>query len=380
MRIVSVLGLAGLCLLAPFGAPADIGSAAAFAADAQDIRSRLNDNAVTVMAGTAHEGSAAVVQDLAAALDERESLRVVPMLGHDTAQTVRDVLYLDGVDLGITQSTVLKHFAQTGELGDLKGQLVYVAKLFNEDFHLLARAELDSVTALSGKTVNVGPEGSGTEIAARIVFGGLGLDVEEVHLDTAEALSKLQSGEIDATVLIGPTPVAPIAQLGPQSGLAFLSIPYVKDLEEETYPAALGHDDYPDLIGSEQHVDTVSVSAVLVALNTPGDAKRQERLDRFVDRFFSRFDVLRQPPSHPKWREVNFAATLEGWQRAPQAQAWLDGAETRKLSDARERERFKAFLTQAGASGAPSGEPSSEAEQERLFQAFKAWSATQKSN
>ena len=90
-----------------------------------------------------------------------------------------------------------------------------------------------------------------------------------------------------------------------------------------------------------------------------------------MDRFFSKFDALREPPSHPKWREVNFAATLEDWQRAPQAQAWIDNAKTRALSEAREKERFRTFLAQTGK------DPTSEDEQETLFRAFKAWSERQ---
>lgn len=398
MRIVAAFGLAGLCLLAPLAAPGSIVFDTALAAGGPQDTSARDDSsapedaaapddrrqpaatAVTLMSGTTHEGNAALAQDVAAVLDDSSSLRVVPMVGKGPAQTVRDVLFLDGVDLGITQSTVLDRFARTGELGPIRDELVYVAKLFNEDLHLLSRSGIETAAALDGKSVNVGLEGSGTEIAARLVFDALGIEVRETHLDTAEAVRQLQSGEIDATILIGPTPIARVAQLSPGSGLRLLAIPYAKDLEDDTYPAALSHGDYPALIETGQSVDTVSVSAVLVALNKPDDAKRQERLERFVDRFFSRFDVLRQPPNHPKWREVNFAATLEGWRRAPQAQAWLDNARTQALSDARERERFKAFLAQGGATAVAGGDPASDAEQDRLFRAFKAWSAAQKSD
>jgi uncharacterized protein len=33
---------------------------------------------------------------------------------------------------------------------------------------------------------------------------------------------------------------------------------------------------------------------------------------------------LQKPPRHPKWREVNIAATLPGWTRFVAAQQWLD--------------------------------------------------------
>ncbi|ODR99795.1 hypothetical protein AUC68_01195 [Methyloceanibacter methanicus] len=364
MRIAMVLGLAGLCLLSPPGI------ASSRAGDATQESDALTETTVTVMSGSPFDGHAVIVRDMAAVLDDSPSLRVVPMIGRGPAQTLKDVLFLDGVDMGITHSTVLNHFAETGELGPIRDRLVYVAKLFNEDLHLLARADNASVQSLSGKTVNVGPAGSGTEIAARIVFEALGLHVEEAHLDTADAIVALKSGEIAATIVIGTTPITGLTRLGPDSGLALLPIPYAKGLEDDTYPSALAHDDYPGLIEHGERIDTVSICTVLVALNDQADAAHQAKIERFVGQFFSTFDALQQQPHHPKWREVNFAATLEDWRRAPQAQAWLDTARSKAVAEAREQASFKAFLTQAGDVVSP--DAVSEADQEKLFRAFKA--------
>jgi len=371
MRIAMVLGLAGLCLLSPCGVASSV------ADDARREEGQPNDAAVTIMSGTTFDGHATIVRDLAAMLHDSQSLRIVPMIGQGPAQTLKDVLYLRGVDLGITHSTVLNHFAQTGELGPIRERLVYVAKLFNEELHLLARTDIATVQALNGKTVNVGREGSGTQIAARILFEALGLQVQEAHLDTAHAVEALKSGDIDATILIGTTPIAGLAQLGPGSGLTFLPIPYAKGLEDDTYPSALTHDDYPALIEIGGRIDTVAICAVLVALHDTENAGYQAKLDRFIGRFFSTFDALQQAPNHPKWREVNFAATLEDWRRAPQAQAWIETAKSKAFAEARERKSFKAFLTQAGDVVSP--DQVSEANQEKLFRAFKAWSEAQQS-
>ena len=371
MRIAMVLGLAGLCLLSPFGVASSV------ADDARRDQAEPNDDAVTIMSGTTFDGYATIVRDLAAMLDDGQSLRIVPMIGQGPAQTLKDVLYLRGVDLGITHSTVLNHFAQTGELGPIRERLVYVAKLFNEELHLLARTDIATVQALNGKTVNVSREGSGTQIAARILFEALGLQVQESHLDTAAAVEALKSGDIDATILVGTTPIAGLAQLSSDSGLTFLPIPYAEGLEDDTYPSALTHDDYPALIESGGRIDTVAICAVLVALHDTENAERQAKLDRFIGRFFSTFDALQQAPNHPKWREVNFAATLEDWRRAPQAQAWIETAKSKAFAEARERKSFKAFLTQAGDVVSP--DQVSEANQEKLFRAFKAWSEAQQS-
>jgi TRAP-type uncharacterized transport system substrate-binding protein len=376
MRIALVLGLAGLCLLAPCGSASSTEGS---------TEARLEAGTVTIMSGSTFDGTAVIARDLAALVGDR-SLRAVPMIGQGPAQTLRDILSAGGtgvsVDLGVTHSTVLNHYARTGELGPIKDRLVYVAKLFNEDLHLLAGANIATVEDLDGKVVNVGPEGSATEIAAEILFEALELHIEAAHLDPADAVAQVRSGDLDAALLIGTTPIAGLSQIGSEAGVRLLPVPYPRGLEDDTYPTVLTHEDYPALIESGARVDTVGICAVLVSLgDTEGDAEdtsRQARIDLFVDRFFAKFDALRQPPNHSKWQEVNFAATLEGWRRAPQSQAWLDRARSAALAEARERESFKKFLTQTGDAVSPGSV--SDADQEKLFRAFKAWSKAQQSN
>jgi len=340
----------------------------------QNYRAQLNDNTVTIMAGATHGSDAAIVQDIAAVLDDGADLRVVPMIGKGPSQTVKDVLFMRGVDMGVTHATVLNHFAKTGEVGPIRDQVAYVAKLFNEEMHLLARAGIEDVKALDGKVVNFGPEGSGAEITARHVFATLGVHVSEVHLDDADAIAKLKSGEIDATILIGGKPSPLLSQIDRDSGLTLVSLPYAKGLEDETYPATLNHEDYPELIAPGARVDTVSVCAVLVSFNWDEQSARTKKLERFVNRFFSKFDAFLEAPRHPKWQQVNFAATLEGWKRSPLAQTWIDNAKTAVAADAGARKKFETFLAQAdtGASTV------SEEERTKLFRAFLEWSKTQK--
>src|SRR5215210_5226674 len=140
----------GLCLLASaaVGAPRGKGDAkppsgpnpAETARDAS--RSRANENVVTIMAGSPNGTELRVADELAQLLDEGDNLRVIPMVGRGAAQSVKDVMFLRGVDMGITQANILKYFARTGELGaDLVNQIAYVTKLFNEEIHILARSD-----------------------------------------------------------------------------------------------------------------------------------------------------------------------------------------------------------------------------------------------
>ncbi len=117
-------------------------------------------------------------------------------------------------------------------------------------------------------------------------------------------------------------------------------------------------------------MDTLSVCAVLVSFNWPSDSVRYAKIGKFVNRFFSNFDAFLQAPRHPKWREVNFAATLEGWKRSPLSQAWIDRAKAAASTDSASRDHFDAFLAQASATR---GTPISDAERADLFRAFLEW-------
>ncbi len=338
----------------------------------ENYRSRLNENVVTIMAGSPSGTDLSIATDIAQVVDDGDNLRVLPIVGRGVAQNVKDVMFLRGVDMGITQANVLKHYAKTGDLGsDFMQQIVYVAKLFNEEVHIVVRPDVTDIKQLKGKVVNLGEPGSGTAITGRLLLDDLAINVRESHLADADAIEKLKSGDIAAAMFMAGKP-APVMAWLKGSGLKVLPIPYDKVLEDAYYPATLTHDDYPDLIAEGQSVDTVSVCAVLVAFNWSSDNVRYRKVAKFVDAFFSKFDELQKPPRHPKWRDVNFAATLEGWHRSPAAQAWINRA--KQGASTASKSSFDTFLAQnTGSNGAPV----SEEQRAELFKAFLEWNKNQ---
>jgi uncharacterized protein len=339
----------------------------------ENYRSRLNENVVTIMAASPSETDLTIASDIAQVVDDDDNLRVLPIVGRGVAQNVKDVMFLRGVDMGITQANVLKHYAKTGELGaNFINQVVYVAKLFNEEVHVVVRSDVTDIKQLKGKVVNFGTPGSGTAITGLLLFEDLGIEVQDSHLNDADAIERLKSGGIAAAVFMAGKPAPVMEWLKGSDGLKLLAIPYTKELEDAYYPATLTHDDYPDLIAKGQSVDSVSVCAVLIAFNWSRDNVRYRKVAKFVDAFFSKFDEFQKPPRHPKWREVNFAATLEGWHRSPASQAWIDRAKQNPATAS--RSNFDTFLAQ----NAPSnGTPVSDEQRAELFKAFLEWNKTQ---
>jgi TRAP-type uncharacterized transport system substrate-binding protein len=289
-----------------------------------------NENTIGLISGSPNSDDTylQVANDLAEVLNDEDNLRILPIVGFGGPRNIRDVRYLRGVDIGLTQANILNSFRRSNErmgMGQTESKIAYIAELFKEEVHLVARPNITSIEGLRGLKVNLDAKGSGTSYSMRDLFKALGIEVEEVGMSQAEAMEKVKSGEIAGTALIAGKPVRSISKLTGADRLHFVPIPYPGQLIGDYLPATLAHDDYPDLIATGETVDTVAVGAVLIAYNWPKtNVDRYRRVQRFVEAFFPRIADFQRPPRHPKWHDVNLAATLPGWPRFEAAQAWLD--------------------------------------------------------
>jgi TRAP-type uncharacterized transport system substrate-binding protein len=321
--------------------------------------------------------------DLAEVLNDGDILRILPIAGIGGPRNIRDVRYVRGIDIGLTQTSILNNFRRSNErMGQFDNKIVYIAKLFNEEVHLVAKPNITSIEQLRGLKVNLDTKGSGTSYSMRDLFRTLGIEIEEVSLSQVEALEKVKSGEIAATALISGKPVRSMSKLTRTDRLHLVPIPYPTQLIGDYLPATLTHDDYPELVSAGETVDTVAVGAVLIAYNWPkANADRYQRVQRFVEAFFPKIAEFQKPPRHVKWREVNIAATLPGWNRFEAAQEWLD-SQRRQEEQQRNNNSEPATAEQAGSrqTVAPGGPRSaSSAEQPKqtvdpaLYQEFLRW-------
>ena len=169
-----------------------------------------NQNTIYIVSGNPNATYLSIAYDLTAVLDDEKdnSLRVLAVIGKGGGQNLRDVRFLKGVDLGITQSVLLNRMKRTNEIGPVEDKFVYIAKLFNEEMHLIVRAEsgITSIEQLAGKTVNFSDIGSGTQLSTREIFERLKIAAKEVNMGQSDAFEALRKGEIAATVLIAGKP------------------------------------------------------------------------------------------------------------------------------------------------------------------------------
>src|SRR3974390_2525502 len=333
------------------------------------LREKKNAWTVGIVGGLLSGTYMRVVDEMASVLNDRENLRVLPIVSYGAASNLDDLLYLRGVDAAVTQSDVFEYFKTQRKTPNLERRVQYVIRLPISELHILARNDVQSLEDLRGKKVNFGPAGTGASLTGTIVFQRLGINVNQVLIDQPTALQKLQSGEVDAIARVIPKPIDFFAKIPPNSGLHLVNIPFTKTFEDFYTLGEFNKQDYPNLLEGQDHIDTIAVPAVLAAFNWPKNSDRYNRLQRFTEYLFNRWDTFRHPPYHPKWRDVNLAATVPGWTRFGAAEELLQNMQTEQQQQQQQRAAFETFL-----SNQPNV-PSNDAEREALFRKFLQWQA-----
>jgi TRAP-type uncharacterized transport system substrate-binding protein len=331
-----------------------VGLCAASAARAEDKGAWLG-----LIAGPAVSAETLLAADMASLFPQGADLRVLPMLGDSGSGNLALLLDDPGIGLAFVSTEALAEAsAKDKRLAD---RLELVARLAPQEVHVLARAEVETLSDLSGKKVSVGPAGSASAVTATTLFKALGVDVEISNLDTPGAIEQLKQGALSAVVIVDAKPSPLIGAIPINIGLHLLPIPFGAQLEAAYLPTRLKASDYANLIRSGSEVATVATGMALVGAKTKRDKKAQAEIDKFVSVVFPRFAELQA--RHPKWREVNLAANLPGIKRAAAADAWL-------AAQAKQELRPMA----ASASGQIPAMPDlSKDQREALFRQFIQW-------
>ena len=351
-----------LCSSIAMSAPAAAQNGASY----QQMVERVNRGTVRVISGGIGGTYIRIATDLASVLNDGDRLRVLPMVGQGSVQNIADLLYLKGIDIGIVQSDVLSFIKRRDMYTGAEDRISYITKLYNEELHVVGAPDIGGIGDLAGRKVNFGVEGSGTAMTAETVFQNLGVEVEPVYHDQPLALQKVKDGEIAATLYVAGKPASAIGELRREDGFRLVPVGYDPALQQAYLPTTFTHQDYPSLVPEGSPVSTIAVGAVMAVYNWDPDRDRYTKVERFIDAFFSNFDKFLQEPRHPKWREVNLAAELPGWNRFKPAQDWLD--QNRQTASARIRQEFNAFLVdQAGPAQL------SETQKDALFSEFVKW-------
>jgi TRAP-type uncharacterized transport system substrate-binding protein len=335
-------------------------------------KAALNANTVTLISGTIGGTYVQFGADLASVLDDGNKLRVLPIVGRGSVQSVADILFLQGVDIGVVRADTLDYLERKGFAKDIKRQFTYITKLYNEEMQVIAPKAIHNLHDLEGKTVSVDLPNGSTFVTVLTVAERIGLKANFVYIEQRVAMEKLKKGELDAVIVVGGKPYKSVSSFNNDGRFHLVKVDYETPLQGDYLPTTLTSKDYPNLIADGETVDTIAVPALLAAYNWSPKSDRYRKLTLFVNAFFSKFPQFQKPPFHPKWKEVSLSAPLPGWNRFQPAQDWLDKHGIEPVT----RDRFETFLRQNPATAA---KLQTNEDKEALFKQFQAWEASQNS-
>jgi NMT1-like family len=325
------------------------------------MKVRKNNWTVGVAGGQLSGTYMTFANELAEVLDDGDNLRVIPIVTYGAASNLDDLLYLRNIDVAVTQADVFEYFRTQRKVSNLESRVNYIIRLPVSEMHVLARADIMSIEDLRGKKVSFGPAGSASSLTGT----------------NPTALQKLKSSELAALVRVIGKPIDFFAKIPANSDLHFVPIPFSKTFADYYTVGELTSKEYPALVPAGQSVDTIAAPAVLAVFNWSKGNDRYRRIERFVERLFTKWDEFREPPRHPKWRDVNLAATVPGWSRWPVAEDMLRRIRPKDAVDPRVAgSDFSAFLKDKGAPAANF----TQEQREALFREFLQWQQKQRNN
>ena len=99
----------------------------------QALRIKLNES--TLLVATSHPSATyfGMASDTAAVFSGSDGVRILPVASNGGALTLRDLLFLRGIDMAIVPSNALAHAKATEALGGgLAQRVVYITRLYSE--------------------------------------------------------------------------------------------------------------------------------------------------------------------------------------------------------------------------------------------------------
>jgi len=191
-----------------------------------------------------------------------------------TGASVENVGSLAGgsADFALIQNDIA-YFAKNGTgidtfEGNAIDNLEGVATLYPETITIvtLSNSDIETLSDLSGATINTGDLGSGTQVNANQILEAVGIsDYNEQNAGFSQASEQLANGDIDAAFVVGGWPVGAIEELATTNNVQIVPIQgdnrqAVKDaaswFADDTIPAGT-------YSGIDEAVETVAVQAMI---------------------------------------------------------------------------------------------------------------------
>jgi len=350
----------------------------------EEKKRQTNDIAVSIITSGITCTCARFAEDIRNIVNDLrpDGIRVLPTLGVGGLQNLNDVLFLKGIDMGVVDedNLVLLKKRDPQLYANIEQSVQYITKLYNSEYHVLARSDIKSFDDLRGKKVSFNLKDSQTEVTSDVIFDMLKIDVQRVNYDNDSALKKLRDGEIAAMIILSGAPQAAVLKVTKADNIHLMALDERSLPNHDLHPVfakylpiELTHEQYPALIPEGQTVSTVGIRSLLVTYAWPENSVRYNKIAKFVHEFFGKIDQFHDGSRHPKWEEISLAAEMPGWTRFKPAADWLAEHQSVALKPA-----FNQFVQNNTAAAAATGQKAlSDRDRELLFVKFQQYLQSQ---
>ena len=108
-------------------------------------RDAVNAGTVSIVTAPAGGAKSVFAADMARVLEEKDKLRILPVLGKGPVQNVIDILYLKSIDMGLVTTDVPEFYKIEYNVTNITDRLRYIIKLYNDEIHIIAPTEIKTV-------------------------------------------------------------------------------------------------------------------------------------------------------------------------------------------------------------------------------------------
>src|SRR5438552_1575961 len=142
-----ILSLPCLFFLIPL-IPSQVAQAEKRSMSYEEKKRQTNDIAVTIVTSGLSCTCARFAEDIRNVVNDLrpDGLRVLPILGVGGLQNANDVLFMKGIDMGVVDEDNLRLLKKRDPqlYANIEQRIQYITKLYNSEFHVVARNDIGS--------------------------------------------------------------------------------------------------------------------------------------------------------------------------------------------------------------------------------------------
>ena len=222
----------------------------------------------------------------------------------------------------IVQNDVLQELEKRANNGDKKASILFkklrvIRPLYNEEIHIIARANDDTInsfTDLKDKRLAIGKPKSGTALTSLVLYRelfGKKLDLKKTKAESfKKSLKDLKNNKIDAIIKVAGQPVYRLQKKMQKDANKLIKlVPYDEKSSnvKSYYTADIYADSYPWL---NENIPTLTTKAFLITYNYTNKGTINN-IYKFAKSLQNKLSYLQENANddsntpHPKWKQIS---------------------------------------------------------------------------